>query len=58
MGHVTKVVIMTGTEMKAVRVKSAQKIFRQFAKDRYVAKGGVFDANVVAFSDIKNDSTY
>lgn len=57
MGHVGKVVILTGN-IEAVRVKEAQNLFRQFENGGYVAKGEVFDASVVDFSDITEESTF
>lgn len=57
-GHQVELIIMTGLDMKAQRIKSAIHIFRQCQKAMSLPKEAIFQAEMVGISDINDDSCY
>lgn len=48
----------TGVEMKMVRIKAAEFIFKQYKKEGFVRKDETFDGSIVDMSDINDFTTY
>lgn len=57
-GHHVSMKVISGREMREVRVKAAEFIFRQCQKSGKVGKDERFDRNMVDVSDIVDGDTY
>lgn len=57
-GHTVELYTMTGTEMKQIRVKAAEFIFKQMKKGGTVRSNERFDSSIVSTDDISDEGVY